>query len=219
MKLQQGQHLTIYDRGEYLQLHQGIGDSTAKKSKKQSPLTDIHVPADTQLNYFINWDSGNIDRELCIHLDAQGAHAELIGIFIASKSHKIHLNSTIAHHASDTTGNCLVKGVLHDQSQASLSGMIQIDHLANNSYDQLTERLLVLSPEAQGQLQPELEILTNDVKASHATTISRPDEEQLFYLKSRGLNKNAAQELLIQGFLQEVLSIFPECITGQKFAK
>lgn len=172
-------------------------------------ITDIHIPVHSHVQYLINWPHLSINRILTLHLDAPGSHGEILGMFYTNAQHIISLKSTIAHHAPHTTGNCLIKGIITDSAQASLSGMIQIDHPASNSLDQLTERLLILSPDAIGELHPELEILTNEVKASHATTISRPDPEQLFFLQSRGVQPIDAIDLLISGFLAEVQSKFP----------
>jgi len=199
MKLKQGAEHLIVDVGGHMVHVQGVA------TRKKKIASDVHVPADTNLEYVVIWNDQTVKRELVIHLDGEGEHADLLGVFWANGKHVVKLDSTVAHHAANTTGNCLIKGVVDDEAEAHLAGMIQIDGEANYSYNQLTERLMMLSDECRGTLQPELEILTNEVKASHATTIAKPSKEDAFYLQSRGLGQQETETMLVEGFLNEVV--------------
>lgn len=224
LKLKPNRHYTIFDTGTQLRIFpvdsSSRSSSPSRSGNKACPEpsrwgevaelhTDIHIPENTQLQYIISWHNLTVNRTITLHLDDPEASAEFLGTIFATEHNTVSLKSTIAHHAPHTTGNCLIKGVITDSAQVNLSGMIQIDHPASNSLDQLTERLLILSPNAFGELHPELEILTNEVRASHATTISRPDPDQLFYLQSRGVSLPNAIELIVEGFLQEVKQNIP----------
>jgi len=81
-------------------------------------------------------------------------------------------------------------------------GRIIIDPECGNSNSLLTERILLLSDTASADAIPELEILTDDVKCSHAASVSRIPEEHIFYLMSRGISRKEAEEMVIEGFLE-----------------
>ena len=85
------------------------------------------------------------------------------------------------------------------------SGLIKVDEKAQGTNAYQTNRNLLLSPKAEADSLPELEILANEVKCSHGATTGEIDQEQLYYLRSRGIKKSAAEELLVFGFIEEVL--------------
>ena len=169
----------------------------------------IHIPADTTLEYFLDWQKQSVDREVVIHLDGEGATAKLTGLFFGDGEVQFKLNSTMIHHAPNTYGNTLIKGALKDASRATLKGLIKIDKGANGSDDLLTERVLLLSPKARAEADPMLEIDANEVKATHAASISRINREQMYYLQARGIGKETAQQLIVEGFLEEVKALMP----------
>jgi len=177
--------------------------------KRTKPTSDLHLAENTTLEYFTAYKD-SVNHQITFHLDEPGATTHIRGAIFLSQNSQVELSSCIAHHAPNTHGHCLIKGIATDSANIKLSGMIRIDQTANNSTDQLTERLLLLSTEARGELQPELEILTNEVKASHATTIAHLDELEMFYLQSRGLNKNQAEQLMIRGFLEDAIKFLDE---------
>ncbi len=201
--LEKNQTGIIWDTGNTIQL---LGEN----SQEMVDLREIHVPKDATLDYYFIWNGSSINRRLTIHLNKEGASARVLGIFIAEDKNKINFDSTIIHHAPNTYGNTLVKGALTDASKSSLNGMIKIDKGADGSDDLLTERVLLLSPKARAEAKPMLEIDANEVKATHAATVSKINEEQLYYLRTRGITKQVASDLMVQGFLQEVIGQFPE---------
>jgi Fe-S cluster assembly scaffold protein SufB len=91
--------------------------------------------------------------------------------------------------------------VATDQAQIKFVGRIIIDKDCGDSNSFLTERILLLSDQAKAEAVPDLEIKTDDVKCSHAASISRIPEEHLFYLMSRGLQRSAAEQMVVDGFL------------------
>lgn len=146
-------------------------------------------------------DISNKTGELEIVLDKEGMELEIIGRF---QTHDIEvrvLNIRIIHRAPHTTANTTLKGVAWDSSQLKLSGIIVIEKSAQQTKSFLRENILLLSPKAKAEAIPNLEILANDVKCSHAATISNISEEQVFYVMSRGLTRKKAEEIIVDGFL------------------
>lgn len=139
--------------------------------------------------------------EYLIELTAAGAEAVVFGTFETHDRDNTEVKVIIHHKAPNTTANTTLKGVADDASRISFTGRIIIDHACANSNSFLTERILLLSDEAKAEAVPDLEILTDDVKCSHAASISRIPDSQLFYLMSRGLPRKKAEELIVEGFL------------------
>jgi Fe-S cluster assembly scaffold protein SufB len=137
-----------------------------------------------------------------VELVGQGAEAEIIGSFLAENNDKVDINITIHHKAKNTLANTTLRGVGRDQSSIRFFGRIIIAKDCGMSNSFLTERVLLLSDKAHAEAVPELEILTDDVKCSHAASISQIPEQQLFYLMSRGIPRKQAEDLIVEGFLE-----------------
>ncbi len=140
--------------------------------------------------------------EYLVELVGEGAEAEVIGSFLTENSDAIEINITIHHKAKNTLANTTLRGVARDNSRIRFFGRIIIDHDCGMSNSFLTERVLLLSDKASAEAVPELEILTDDVKCSHAASITQIPEQQLFYLMSRGIPKRQAEDLITEGFLE-----------------
>jgi Fe-S cluster assembly protein SufD len=114
---------------------------------------------------------------------------------------------TIQHHlAPNGKSNLLFKNALLDESKSIFSGLIKVDANAQNTDSFQTNRNLLLSGNAEADSLPGLEILANEVKCSHGATTSKIDEQELFYLQSRGISKTLAEKLIILGFFEEIIS-------------
>jgi Fe-S cluster assembly protein SufD len=137
-----------------------------------------------------------------VELTEPGAHAQVVGKFLTREKEIIDIELFIIHKAPHTTAQTTLKGVAKDQSHIRFFGRIIIEKNCGNTQSFLEERILLLSDQAKAEAIPELEILSDDVKCSHAATISRIPEEHLFYLQSRGVAREQAEELVIEGFLE-----------------
>lgn len=137
-----------------------------------------------------------------IQLVGEGAEATITGMFEARGKEQKNVTVIINHKAAHTRSNTLLKGIARDTAQLSFTGKIIVAEHCPDTNAFLTERILLLSDTAKAEAIPELEILTDDVKCSHAASISHIPEEQLFYLKSRGIPQAEAEKLIIEGFLQ-----------------
>ena len=113
------------------------------------------------------------------------------------------------HVAPDTTSNLLYKGVVAGESRSVYTGLIRVRPDARGTNAFQTNRNLKLSDAAWAESVPNLEIENNDVKCSHASTVSPVDEEQRFYLEARGVPTAEAERLIVAGFLGEVLESVP----------
>ena len=117
---------------------------------------------------------------------------------------------TIQHHiAPHGKSNLLFKNALLENSKAIFSGLIKVDPKAQNTDSFQTNRNLLLSKEAEASSLPGLEILANEVKCSHGATTSKIDEQELFYLQSRGIPKSTAEKLIVLGFFEDIIGQTP----------
>lgn len=139
-----------------------------------------------------------------VELVGEGAEAQIVGAFEGKGRSDITIDIEVRHKAAHTTANTHIRGVLWDRARARITGTIKVYPGAQQTNSFLTEKVLLLGEEARAEAVPNLEIEANDVKCSHAATVGKIDEEQLFYLQTRGLPRQAAERVLVEGFLEPV---------------
>jgi len=130
----------------------------------------------------------------------------MLAITVATGAREYDQRTLQIHQAPNTKSDLLYKNALLDQARTIFSGLIVVDPDAQKTDAYQSNRNLMLSDDAESNSLPGLEIQANDVRCTHGATSSRIDPEQEFYLKSRGIPPKAANELLIFGFFEEVLS-------------
>jgi len=135
-------------------------------------------------------------------LVGEGAQVTVGGRFTAEGTERLEVSIILSHQAKHTRAETVLKGVAKDSAYLKFTGRIIIDKNCADTNSFLTERILLLSDTARAEAIPDLEIKTDDVKCSHAASISRIPEEQLFYLMSRGISRSHAEALIVDGFLQ-----------------
>ncbi len=136
--------------------------------------------------------------------DGSGAHTEQIALYFAD-GEQMHDFRTIQQHiAPKTSADLLFKGAVNDTAHSVYTGLIKIGPEARGTSAYQTNRNLTLSRGAWAESVPNLEIETNDVKCSHASTVGPIDAEQVFYLESRGVPPLQAQRLILAGYFGEV---------------
>lgn len=149
---------------------------------------------------------GSLSRtEVEAILAEPGAHSEMLGVYFTDGSQHFDHRSLQDHAAPHCTSDLLYKGALKDASRVVYSGLIHIHAGSRRSDAFQTNRNIVLSDEAKADSIPNLEIENNDVRCSHAASVGPVDEDELFYLQSRGIPRDEAQRLIVTGFFQEVL--------------
>ena len=143
-------------------------------------------------------------------LAGEGASGKVTGAYAPHARQHVDFDTTQEHGAPHTTSDLAFRGILTDRSQAVWRGMIKVDPGAQQT-DAFQEcRNLLLSKRAHADAIPGLEILANDVRCTHAAAIAQIDKDQLFYLRSRGLDNGVATRLVIEGFMQELVERFEE---------
>lgn len=209
--------------------------SADKNRHLSSGVNDLHAGPGAQLTYVgaQNWSRETLafqtnsivaERDakvlsLNIHLGGRqarheshsrllgpGAHSEMLALTIARGSQEFDQRTLQTHVSPNTTSNLLYKNALLDTAKTIFSGLIIVEPDAQKTDAYQKNRNLMLSDEAEAHSLPGLEIQANDVKCSHGSTSSRIEPEQLFYLQSRGIRPEAAKQILVFAFFEEVLS-------------
>ncbi len=142
-------------------------------------------------------------------LVGRGAHGDLAAVYFGESEQTLDFRTYQDHVAPDTTSNLLYKGVVAGESRSVYTGLIRVRPDARGTNAFQTNRNLKLSDDAWAESVPNLEIENNDVKCSHASTVSPVDEDQRFYLESRGVPTAEAERLIVAGFRGEVLAGVP----------
>ena len=140
-----------------------------------------------------------------VTLAEPGAELDLALIDVVG-SGQAHRVSRITHAARDTRSRQLIKAIANGHSAVSCDALITIGPGADGSDAELQNRTLVLSPTARADTRPQLDIHADEVKAAHGATIGQLADDELLYLRSRGLDGDAARSLLAQAFISEVTS-------------
>jgi Fe-S cluster assembly protein SufD len=138
-------------------------------------------------------------------LKGSNARSENYFIFLGREDQHLDITTNALHGAKNTRSQTIVKGGLKDDATSVYRGKIKIDREAGQSDANLSERVLLLSDSAHSYAIPGLEIENNEVKAGHGIAISQVDDDQLFYLMSRGLKKVDAERLIVQGFFEPMI--------------
>lgn len=160
---------------------------------------------------FLHWiglgfGSGRGKLRMETDLRGRGSTGRVTGAYTASGSQRLDYETTQEHFAPDTVSDLAFRGILRDHSNAVWSGMIKVDPGAQKTDAFQESRNLLLGDGPHADAIPGLEIEANDVRCTHAATISKIDEGQVFYLRSRGLERADAERLLVGGFMEVVAS-------------
>ncbi len=150
-----------------------------------------------------------------VHLKGKGAELNLNGLSILEEKEQVHNYVRIFHEAPNCSSCQLFKNILNGKSRSSIDGTVVVQPGASATYSNQLINNLMLSDEAQAGNKPNLMISTDDVQCTHGATVGQIDEEQLFYLNSRGFSPHEAKSLLAKGFAKSVIDTikFPEAVT------
>ncbi|HEV2914583.1 MAG TPA: Fe-S cluster assembly protein SufD [Pyrinomonadaceae bacterium] len=145
-------------------------------------------------------------HDIFVRLDDEGAECWVDGLYIVGEGQHADTHSLIDHRRPHCTSHQLYKGILDGKSRAVFNGKVFVREGAQKTDAMQTNRNLLLSDEARVDTKPQLEIFADDVKCAHGATVGQLEEEELFYLVSRGLHPELARNLLTYGFAEEVIS-------------
>ena len=165
----------------------------------------------TYKDSLINWNVAAMDEADVYHdnttnILGDGSEANLKIVTLGVKEQKTYFNSEVVNQGLSSKGDILQHGVLLDRSHIVFNGVGFIVKGATGSNAYQSSRMLTLSSEAKADANPMLLIDENDVMAGHGASLGRIDEEQLYYLQSRGLTRKESSRLLVHGFLSPVIS-------------
>ncbi|MEM7790407.1 MAG: Fe-S cluster assembly protein SufD [Verrucomicrobiota bacterium] len=157
-------------------------------------------------NVAVNIGAERARYENQTRIEGPGADVKMYSLTVAEERQEFDQRTFQTHNAGNAVSDLLYKNALLDRSRSIFSGLIKVAEGAQQTDAYQTNRNLLLDPTAEANALPGLEILANDVKCSHGATTGNVDEEELFYLMSRGISKRTAMQLMVFGFFEEVIS-------------
>lgn len=174
----------------------------------------LHRRANLSRDARFDWAIGivndqNTVGDITSELIGEGAHSESKVIAITTGNQSNGINNRVVNRGKHTTANISQRGVLLEKSELIFNGIGDIIHGASGANAEQENRVLMMSDQAHGDANPILLIDEDDVIAGHAASVGQVDQNQLYYLMSRGIDKELAQRLVIRGFLGAVLEEIP----------
>ncbi|MDP6642343.1 MAG: Fe-S cluster assembly protein SufD [Candidatus Nanoarchaeia archaeon] len=139
-------------------------------------------------------------------LNGEGASSNNYSLFFGANQQNFDLCFNTIHNAPNTNSDMISKGVLNDKAKTICRGLIRIESNASGSNGFQKEDILLLSKDAEVDPIPNLEINNHDVKCSHGATVSQINDENLFYLKSRGIEEKESRKLIVNGFFEHFIT-------------
>lgn len=149
-------------------------------------------------------NGGLIRNETLTTLNGEGAHAEILGVYLADQKQHIDNQVYVDHAVPNCTSNELFKGILDDYARAVFNGHILVRKDAQKTLAFQNNANIILTDKAMINTKPFLEIYADDVKCSHGATVGQLDESALFYIRQRGISEDNARMLLMYAFAAEV---------------
>ena len=168
------------------------------------------IAAGATVNSFALTTEGTLVRNNPVYeINGPGAVANLYGLYLLDGKTLADNHTVVDHRTPDANSNELYKGVMAGQSRGVFNGKIFVRQDAQKTNAFQSNRNILLSDAAIVNTKPQLEIWADDVKCSHGCTSGQLDEEALFYLRSRGIDKFSAQAMLLDAFAGDVLQHIP----------
>jgi Fe-S cluster assembly protein SufD len=158
---------------------------------------------------FIFVDAVPAEMQYTVRLQGRGSRAEIGIAYLGKRKDTTEMDIKIFHEAAETYGRVTAKAALFDDSRFIFRGMLDIGPEAKGADSYLLAKGLMVSPRARAEIYPYLEIRTDEVKASHGSSVGRLDERQLFYLQSRGIAKAEAEKIILSSYFRDVARDMP----------
>jgi Fe-S cluster assembly protein SufD len=162
------------------------------------------------MNLALNFGGKYSRLESISRMVDRGARSDMLALSVARGEQEFDQRTLQDHLKPDTTSDLLYKNALHDRSRTIFSGLIRVEPGAHRTDAYQKVRNLLLSDEAEANSMPGLEILADDVRCTHGATSGQVEPEELFYLRSRGIDDLSAKRLIARGFLNEVVDRLPD---------
>jgi len=166
----------------------------------------VEVQRDAQVKWVPVHLGGHLTKQtLDIVTAERGSDMRHTGLYFTERDEHLDLFTTDKHEEGHTTGDTIWKGALTGDSRASYEGLIHIVPGAQETDTYLQTHQMLLSPSAKGDAIPSLIVETDNVRASHGGTVGELDQEQIFYMMTRGLPRAEAVRVLVEGYFEEVV--------------
>ncbi len=196
--------------------------------KKSASMDSLKIFSDNQKSYNLsanctflsdksNYNSFSLIKggiftrsETHAYLKGENCNLNLNGVYLSSKNQHHDLTTAIYHDVPNCTSKQIVRGVLGGKSTGVFQGKVRVAPDAQKTDGQQMSRAILLSENAIANAKPELEIYADDVVCAHGATVGEIDDEQLFYLKSRGFSETKAKQILITAFLKDIINVSVE---------
>ncbi|PIR55528.1 hypothetical protein COU74_00715 [Candidatus Peregrinibacteria bacterium CG10_big_fil_rev_8_21_14_0_10_36_19] len=205
--------MEIRDLPQFVQLTENL---TLDSNSSQILITDnlensnIHIKENCDITFIAYLEKGwKENKKITFNLEGKNSTLNFIAFIIAKENDTFPFETLSNHTTTNTNAYYYVRAVQYDKSKVDYTGMLKINPQAQQTDSYLAHHTLMLSPNAKTNTTPSLEIEADDVAAGHAATMGRVDEELLFYLQSRGINKKEAKDMLVKGFMQTELEKIP----------
>jgi Fe-S cluster assembly protein SufD len=156
-------------------------------------------------SHYLSWRARLVRNEVRVRFDAEHSEATVNGLYVGKDRQQIDNFTVIDHAQPHCASHELYKGILSGQAQGVFNGKILVREGAQKTDAKQTNKVLLLSENATIHTKPQLEIFADDVKCTHGATVGQLDEEQVFYLRSRGLSLPDARDLLTYAFVNNIL--------------
>ncbi len=171
---------------------------------------DVNVERDGSVDWIFGALGSRLTKNFSnLNLIGEGSTGKMSGFYFTNKDQHLDHDTQQNHLAASTTSDLLFKGALLEESRSVWQGMIYVAPNASKTDGYQANRNLVLSKKARADSIPGLEILTDDVRCTHGATVGKIDEEQIFYLESRGLKRAEAERLIVEGFFDPIMQRIP----------
>lgn len=208
--------VTDAELGEGATLVHSVVQSEGTKALHLGTLR-IHQGAKSHLeSHLLQLGAQLSRREVSVHFAGEGAEASLDGLFVSGGRQHHDQQVELEHAQPGCVSRQRFRGLVSGHARGVFTGRVHVHPDAQKTDAEQSARVLLLSPDAEADLRPHLEIHADDVKATHGATVGELDPEQLFYLRTRGIPEATARELLTTAFAREVLDALPEPVLREQ---
>lgn len=240
--------VVVGDGAELTYVHESASPTDAEGASLHAGIVELHIGRGAHLQFIelqtwgqhvwnftherarverdgrMDWVFGAVGSRLTknfstLDLVGPGAEGRMSGFYFADQRQHLDHDTQQNHLAEDTTSDLLYKGALLGHSRSVWQGMIYVAPGAQKTDGYQANRNLVLSRDARADSIPGLEILADDVRCTHAATVSQLEEEPVFYLMTRGLPRREAERLVVEGFFDQIMQRIPFEAVRERFQR
>ncbi len=159
-----------------------------------------------QYKYILLIDNtGKIDIKMVFELASENIDFELYIMQIGISGQDANVDISVIHEKQFTNAKMSVRKIIYDNNKSFVKGLIKMIEGAQNSFNYFDDKGILIGENSTVKVIPSLEIIPNNVKASHGSSLGEIDENQIFYMTSRGIDKQISENIIARGFLEEKL--------------